>query len=174
MMLNEREVIDYLQIPSIPTKKWDGAKSFARGVALLTLIDGSKSYAVASFDSENDTKPRIVKVFSLMPYNANFEIVGIVPDYMDTDNINEWDLSKESIEAAQKIANEANELESNASPSIEAPEHEYFFDFINNDEEAQAYIRAWNKNNGIRGRVSQSHDAIIAKLAAIWAQENKQ
>ena len=33
----EKEVIKYLNIPSIPKKEWDGKSSFSKGVALLEL-----------------------------------------------------------------------------------------------------------------------------------------
>ncbi len=174
MVQNEQEVIRYLNIPSIPKKQWDGVKSFTKAVAILYLVDGGKSYAVASFDSNTDKAPRITKVFTLEPYK-DWEIVGVVPEYMNQDDIDKWDVPQESIAAAKQIISEVEEMENEGviDEMAQAPNNEYCYDFITNDEEAQAYIRSWNKQHGIRGRAPKSHDGIITKLTAMWMQDNK-
>ena len=57
MIQFEKEVLGYLNIPSVPLKKFDG-KSFKDGVAVVELRSGSEAYAVATFDEENDKEPR--------------------------------------------------------------------------------------------------------------------
>lgn len=173
-MLNEKEICHYLDIPSIPKKEWDGKSSFKDGVALVKLAYGGSMYAVATFDTEHDTQPKIKKVFSLEQF-TEIEKIFVVPSYMDID-VDNMDLDEESKDAARNIVNEALELESTGitSPSKDAEnENEYYYDFIHNDEEAQAYIRAYNKSHGIRGnRVPKSHEGLIMRLSVIWKDEN--
>lgn len=45
--------------------------------------------------------------------------------------------------------------------------------FCNSDEEAMAFIEAYNKKNKINARVPQKHDSILMRLAVIYADENK-
>ena len=61
----EKEICQYLNIPSIPIKKWeDGKKGFKDGVAVTTLTSGVMAYAVATFDETIDDKPHIKKTFT--------------------------------------------------------------------------------------------------------------
>lgn len=168
---NEDEVCKYLNIPSIPVKAWDGKKSFKSGVAIVKHNDEDYSYAVATFDSEKDNKPRITKVFDIIPFR-DLEKIFVVPNYMDVDGIEKWDLDESSKKAAQNVVQEAKELEKTEQPQVVAPTNEYCFDFIHNDEEAQAYIRAYNKQRGINGRVPSTHDNIVARITTIWYAEN--
>ena len=94
MVQYENEICQYLGIPSIPKRKWDGKQSFLRGCATIVHDDGSKSYAVATFDNEQHNEPRILKVFSLERYVDVHEIF-VVPPYMDT-NVDDMDLDEES------------------------------------------------------------------------------
>ena len=170
----EKEVLAYLDLPAIPKKEWDGQSQFDKGVAVVALSAGGEGYAVASFNPEKgDTAPSIKKVFGSEPFNKIVRIY-LVPDYMEKDMENA-DLDDESKKKAEEIINEATEIE-NDGAELETPpptENEYMFDFIHNDEEAVAYIEAYNKKNKIAGRVPKKHDAIIMRLAVIHAEENK-
>lgn len=171
----EKEVLAYLNLPSIPRKEWNGKDSFDNGVAVVSLSTGGEAYAVASFNPEKgDTKPQVKKVFSGEPF-AEIIQVYIVPSYMETDMTNA-DLDEESKKKAEEIISEAKEIE-NEGTELETPDMEnenpYLFDFIHNDEEAVAYIEAYNKKNKISGRIPSKHDAIIMRLSVIYADENK-
>ena len=173
MIQNEKEIISYLNLPSIPKKPWDGKKSFKNGIAVTKLISGEQAYAVASFDSERDETPRITKVFTLEQYN-DFDVVAVVPDYMDVDNVEKWDVDEESKKAAQRLVDEGREIEEEGVEQPELPENEYCFSHIHNDEEGIAYIRAWNKEHGIKSKkLPKNHDAIVTKLAAMWMDAQK-
>lgn len=172
MIQYEQEIIEYLGLPSIPKRAWDGQKSFKHGIAVTEMLGGGHSYAVATYHAERDGRPRIVKVFSAEPFRT-FEIVAVVPDYMDTTDIERWDVDDESKRAASRIAAEAAELENeDACSFVELPENEYLYDHIHNDDEARAFIRSWNKLNGYkRGVAPSTHDGIITKLMAMWMQD---
>lgn len=176
MVQYEKEILLHLNIPSIPKKKWDGKSSFWRGVAVIETQDGSTAYAVATFNAESDEAPRITKVFSVGAF-VSYGDIFIVPNYMN-DNVDTFDLPDDkSKQAAQSLIEEAKEMEMEGvdEPQTEIPEHEYFFPFITNDEEAQAYIRNYNRERGRRkGAIPSTHESIVLKLAAIYAeQQNK-
>lgn len=170
----EQEILAYLSLPSIPKKEWDKESAFDKGVAVVELQTGSEGYAVATFNPEKgDTKPRVTKVFGSEPF-GDIRCVYVVPDYMET-NMENADLDDASKAKAEEIINEGNEIANNETETVTSPnpENEYSFDFIHNDEEAIAYIEAYNKKNKISGRVPQKHDAIVMRLAVIYADENK-
>lgn len=173
-VLFEKEVLAYLNLPSIPKKEHDGKSAFDNGVAVVSLMTGHKGYAVASYNPEKgDIKPRIKKVFGSEPF-SDVEKVYLVPNYMETD-MTDADLDAESKKKANEIINEASEIE-NEGVELEPPtmpENEYFFDFLHSDEEAMAFIEAYNKKNKINARVPQKHDSILMRLAVIYADENK-
>ena len=84
------------------------------------------------------------------------------------------DLDDESKQAAQRLLDEANELESMGIESeITMPENEYFFDQIHDDEQAQAFIKDYNRRNKLRGKVPTTHDALIMRLSVIYSEMNK-
>lgn len=172
MIRNEEKVCKYLNIPSIPKKEWDGVRSFKFGVAVVKHNEDDKSYAVATFDSETDVKPRIVKVFDIIPFRE-YETIYVVPSYMDIENVDKWDLDDKSKKAAELIVEEVRELEGERIDESKVPENEYCYDFITNDEEALAFIRDYNIRNGIKkGRTPNTHDGIITRLTSIWLSEN--
>lgn len=173
MIQNEKEVLAYLRLPSIPKKEWDNKSSFSKGVAVLTLVYGGQTYAVATFDNEKDVTPRILKVFSPERFTV-IEKIFIVPEYMDVDDIKDADLDEESKKRAEELASEAKEIEDDGvEEETRLPENEYFFDHIHSDEEARAYIEAYNKSNRIRGRVPKSHEGLVMRLSVIYAETNK-
>lgn len=174
MIKFEKEIIDFLGIPSIPKKEFDGRTSFDKGVAIVEINDGSLMYAVCSFNADKDSKPRIVKTFGLTPF-VSVKNIYVVPSYMSTlDEVDAMDLDDKSKEFVKIVLTEAEDLENNGVEDIDTPENEYYFDHIHNDEEARAYIASYNKTNKIkRGRVPKTHDNIIMRLAAIYSEQKK-
>lgn len=172
MIKFEKEVCEHLNLPAIPKKAWDGESAFDKGVAVIATKTGIEAYAVASFNPEKDTKPTIKKVFGSEPFTKVLRVY-LVPDYMETD-VTDADLDDESKKKAEEILKEATEIE-NEGTEIETPanldgDNEYLFDFIHNDEEAIAYIEAYNKQNKIGGQTPKKHDTIIMRLLAIKSE----
>lgn len=173
MIYNEKDVLSYLRLPSLPKKSWDGKTSFRNCVAVVRLSDEDCAYAVASFDEEKDDAPRITKVFSQEPF---FEVIKVllVPEYMDVEDIQNADLDDESKKRAKELAEEAKEIENEGVESeTDEPENEYYFDHIKSDEEAAAFIAAYNKSNKLRARVPKTHEGLIMRLSVIWDETNR-
>lgn len=167
----EKEIIAYLNIPSIPKKEWNGNDSFQYGVAILNLATNRQAYAACSFDKETDSKPRIRKVFCVEPFNG-IDKVFVVPSYMDNDTT-DADLDSESKKRAEQLAAEAEELE-NKGTVEEAVENanklpEWIFDEIHNMSEAQAWLKQYNIRNGIKkGKVPTNEETIKMRLYNIY------
>ena len=171
-ILFEKEICDYLNLPSIPKKEWDKKSPFDKAVAVVKMGFGQCGYAVARFDQTKEQKPNVIKVFSSEPF-FDIERVFIVPDYMETD-VKDADLDDESKKKAEELAKQAEEIETDGDgDKIDAPENEYYFDNITNDEEAIAFIAAYNKKNGIGGQVPKKHDTILMRLSVIYADMQK-
>lgn len=172
MISFEKEVCSYLNIPSLPKKEWDGKSSFKNAVATIKLGGSRLAYAVASYDEVKDDAPRVVKSFMTEPFYG-IDKIFVVPSYMDTD-VNNMDLDEQSKKAAEDLKKEADELENQgADENMEVPENEYCFDHIHNDEEAIAFIEAYNRENNIKGAIPKKHESIIARLTVIYAESLK-
>lgn len=174
MVYFEREILKYLDIPSVPKKVWDGKSSFKDGVAKIAFRPFGEGYAVVTFNKDKDKAPRIKHVFSNEPFKKILEIYP-VPQYMD-DNIQDFDMDERSKQAAASLIEEAKEYEMEGieQPKTELPtDNEYFFSHIKNDEQAIAYIKAYNKRNKIRGALPKTHENIIIKLSVMWADQQK-
>ena len=174
-ILFEKEVLEKLNLPSIPVKKWNGKDSFKVGVAVISLRTSGLAYAIASYDSESDAAPRIKKVFSLEQFIGISEIF-VVPTYMDTvEDVKEMDLDNESKEAAMLLAEEAKELESEESDDNGEMGGlpEWVFDNIHNAEEATAFISSYNKRNKIRGNVPKKEEGLKLRLLTIYKEIEK-
>lgn len=171
MIQFEKEIIDFLGLPSIPRKEWDGTTPFDKGVAVLKLQDGEQAYAVCGFSNE---KANVTKVFGATPF-TRVEKIFVVPNYMPTvDDVKDMDLDDKSKKQAEVILREAQEIvEDNTPTEIAFSENEYIFENIHNDEEATAFIEAYNRRNHIKGRIPTSHDTIIMRLMTINAELNK-
>jgi hypothetical protein len=167
----EKEVIAYLNLPSMPKKEWNQTDSFRCGVAVINLSLGRQAYAVCSFDKETDKEPRITKVFGVEPFGS-IDKVFVVPAYMDNDTT-DVDLDGESKKRAEQLAEEAKELE-NQGTVDEAIEDanklpEWIFPEINNIEEAQAYLREYNRINRIKkGKIPTNEETIKMRLYNIY------
>lgn len=172
MISFEKEVCSYLNIPSLPKKEWDGKSSFKNAVATIKLGGSRFAYAVASYDEAKDDAPRVVKSFMTEPFYG-IDKIFVVPSYMDTD-VDNMDLDEQSKKAADDLKKEADELENKgADETMEVPENEYCFDHIHNDEEAIAFIEAYNMENNIKGAIPKKHESIIARLTVIYAESLK-
>ena len=171
MVEYEKEVVAYLNIPSIPKKEWNQQDSFQNGVAVVSLSLGRLAYAVCTFDKDKDREPRIKKVFGIEPFTS-IEKVFVVPSYMDNDT-SEVDLDTESKKRAEQLAEEAKELE-NQGTVEEAIEDanklpEWIFPEIQNLEQAQAYLREYNRINRIKeGKVPTNEETIKMRLYNIY------
>lgn len=177
MVEYEKEVITYLNIPSIPKKEWNGKDSFQDGVAVLNLAQDRQAYAVCTFANEMDKEPRIKKVFGIEPF-VSVEKVFVVPSYMDNDTT-DADLDNESKKRAEQLAAEAQELE-NKGTVDEAVEEanklpEWIFDEIHNRDEAIAWLKQYNQRNGIKkGKVPSNEETIKMRLYNIYmSQKNR-
>lgn len=172
MISFEKEVCSYLNIPSLPKKEWDGKSSFKNAVATIKLGGSRLAYAVSSYDEAKDDAPRVVKSFMTEPFYG-IDKIFVVPSYMDTD-VDNMDLDEQSKKAAEDLKKEADELENQgADYNMEVPENEYCFDHIHNDEEAIAFIEAYNRENNIKGAIPKKHESIIARLTVIYAESLK-
>ena len=58
MIQFEKEVLEYLNIPSIPKKEFDGKAAFSKGVAVVETIGKQEAFAIACFNPENGDKER--------------------------------------------------------------------------------------------------------------------
>jgi hypothetical protein len=167
----EKEVIAYLNLPSIPRKEWNQIDSFQSGVAVVNMSLGRQAYAVCTFNKDEDKEPRIKKVFGIEPFTS-IEKVFVVPSYMDNDT-SDADLDAESKKRAEQLAAEAKELE-NQGTVEEAIEDanklpEWIFDEIHNKDEAMAWLKQYNIRNKIKkGKVPTNEETIKLRLYNIY------
>jgi hypothetical protein len=175
MIQFEKEVLGFLNIPSIPLKEWDGKSSFNNGVAIVTLYTDVEAYAVTTFDAETDSEPRVKKTFSIEPFKE-IKSIFVVPSYMDT-NVEDADVDNDTKEAMQRLAEEAEEMENEGvgDDKPEMPENEWCFDEIHNKEEALAWLKNYNTRNKIKGKLPKNEEVIKLRLLTIWKnqQNNK-
>lgn len=174
MVRFKTDVCNYLRLPDIPKKKWDGQSSFEHGVGIADTKNGEQVYVTVSFDAEKDKEPRIMKTFGYDIINKVVDVF-VVPSYMDDSNIEKMDLDEESKKRVAEIAKEAKEIENEGvAEKVTMPESEYFFDHIHDDNEARAFIESYNKKNKIKGSIPRKHEALVMRLGVIWAETNKQ
>ena len=172
----EKEVIAYLNLPSIPKKEWSQMDSFQDGVAVVNLSLGRQAYAVCTFNKDEDREPRIKKVFGIEPFTS-IEKVFVVPSYMDN-NTTEVDLDAESKKRAEQLAAEAQELENEGvvDEAIQKADElpEWIFDEIHNKDEAIAWLKQYNIRNKIKkGKVPTNEETIKLCLYNIYKTNNK-
>lgn len=176
MVYKENEICQFLGIPSIPKKKWDGKSGFKRGVGIVNLLTGGQAYVVVTFDPNKDEDCRVIKVFTHEQFSVGkfqTDDVFVIPEYMDTD-VDNMDFDENSKQAAEALVNEALDLENvdSAEQKVELPENEYFFDNIHNDDEAMAFIKSYNTSNKVRGKVPTTHETIVMRLSVIYSEIN--
>lgn len=175
MIRFEKEIITFLDIPSIPKKEWDGKSSFAKGVAVLEMRDGNESYGVCTFDADVDKKPNIVKVFGIEPF-ANIKQIFVVPAYMTTeDEIKNMDLDEQSKKKVQQVLDEAKEVENEGTkeenPMANLPE--WIFEEIHSKDEAVAWLKNFQSRNKQKGRIPTTDENIKLRLFSIYSELQK-
>lgn len=172
MVRFKQDACNYLRLPDIPKKKWDGKTSFEYGVGVAVTKNDEHCYVIVSFDAETDEEPRIKKVFGYDIIKC-VEEVFVVPSYMNDDNIDKMDLDEESKKRAQEISKEAHEIENEGvADEVKTPDNEWFFDEIHDRQEAEAFIKAYNKRNKIKGSVPRSEETLKMRLGVIWSERN--
>lgn len=167
----EKEVINYLNLPSLPKRVWNGKDSFQDGVAVINLTLNRQAYAVCTFNKDEDKEPRIKKVFGVEPFHS-IEKVFVVPAYMDNDTT-DVDLDAESKKRAEQLAAEAQELENEGTVDEAVKEAdklpEWIFPEIQNREQAMAWLKQYNIHNGIKkGKIPTSEETIKMRLYNIY------
>ena len=167
-----KEICEYYSLPSIPLKEWDGQSSFTKGVCVIKLSQDNFAYAGCTFNNEVDKEPRVVKVFSQEMFYG-IEKVYPVPTYLNTD-VETMDLDNESKQAAERLAQEANELTSVENEEERAIEKEieklpeWVFDEIKNSEQARAWLKQYNNKHGIRGGIPKNEETLKLRLMNIY------
>lgn len=175
MIKFEKEVCEYLRIPSIPKKEHDGKSSFKKGVAVVRLAVSGTGYAVCTYDEEEDKEPRIIKSFASEPF-YEIEKIFVVPNYMNTSekDIKEMDLDDESKKKAEALVQEAQELTQQSEQDKEIDEMqklpEFIFGEIHNIEEARAWLSNYNSRNRIKGKIPTNEETIKMRLLNIYSQ----
>lgn len=172
----EKDVINYLNLPSLPKRVWNGKDSFQDGVAVINLTLNRQAYAVCTFNKDEDKEPRIKKVFGVEPFSGIYKVF-VVPAYMDNDTT-DVDLDAESKKRAEQLAAEAHELENDGTVDEAVKEAdklpEWIFDEIHNMSEAQAWLKQYNVRNGIRkGKVPTSEETVKMRLYNIYMSNKK-
>lgn len=170
----EKEIVEYLNLPSLPKKIWDGRRSFKHGVIVTTLYGERKAYAVATFDANKDAKPRVTHVFCGEPFvDADYEHIAVVPDYMNTEGVEDWDIDEQSKRMAAVLIEEARELENEGTIEPRELENEWVLPEIHSREEAEAYIREYLRTHRqARMEMPETDDEIKAILIAISASSD--
>ena len=103
--------------------------------------------------------------------------IFIVPNYMaNKEDVANMDLDNASKKSVEKILTEAAECENEGveETPLAEPLGEYYFDNITNDEEARAFIKAYNKTNNLRTRVPKTHEGLLMRLSVIYNELTKE
>lgn len=173
----EKETVEYLNIPSIPKKEWDGKSHFDKGVAIIEFFDGTEACAACRF-IEEQREVQVTKVFSIERYKRIVRVL-VVPNYMNTeDDVQNMDLDEESKKKAKQLLQEASEMENEGVEDKDALTMdklpEFIFPEINNKEEAEAWLRRYNSQHHIKGKMPKNEETIKLRLFAIYSELNKQ
>lgn len=169
-MLYEKEILEYLNVPSIPKKLWDGVKPFKNACGVVESKNGILCYAVFGF-SEKANAAFVKKVFGEEPIIKIKEIYP-VPDYMDMQDIEKWDLDEESKNAAKNLADEALEIESEKVENDE-PLNEWIFDEIHNIDEARAFVASYRERKKMRGKPIKDEESLKNFLYVMWKNQKR-
>ena len=172
MVRFKQDVCNYLRLPDIPKKKWDGKTSFEYGVGVAITKNEEQCYVVVSFDADEDKEPRIKKVFGYDIIKSINEVF-VVPAYMNDENVEQMDLDEESKKRALEVAKEAREIENEGVAEIvETPQSEWFFDEIHDRQEAEAWLKEYNRVNRIKGGIPKKEETLKMRLGVIWTERN--
>lgn len=175
----KKDVITYLNLPSIPKKEWDGRSAFSKGVAVIETESGGEAYAVCKYDpASGREKPSITRTFSLEKF-LSIKKVYVVPNYMaQVEDVAKMDLDEESKKKAKAILEEAEEIEKGLSEDRESSKEinelpEWIFPEISNKEEAAAWLRSYNSSNKIKGKIPSNEETLKLRLLAIYSELKK-
>ncbi|MBO7732475.1 MAG: hypothetical protein J6S67_07975 [Methanobrevibacter sp.] len=157
-------------MPSVPKKKWDGVKPFKNACGIIESKNGILCYAVFGF-SEKANSAFVKKVFGEEPILKIHEIYP-VPDYMDMQDIEKWDLDEDSKKAAKNLANEALEIEGEDVKNDE-PLNEWIFDEIHNIDEARAFVASYRKRKKMRGKPIKDEESLKNFLYVMWKNQKR-
>lgn len=169
-MLYEKEILQYLNIPSIPKMEWDGKKPFKNACGEILVKGDVQAFAVFGF-SESSNSPYVKKVFGEEPI-AKIGKIYPVPDYMDMQGIENWDVNEESKNAAIALANEAIEMEQEKQEDVEETS-EWFFDEIHNLEEARAWVANYRKKKRMRGKPIKDEESLKNFLYVLYKNKKR-
>lgn len=163
------QVLQTLQIPSLPKKVWNGEAEFNKGVCLVRRISGMENYAICRFNKELDEQPCVVKDFSQETF---MEILTCypIPDYAENDIENMQFDNEESKEAMQELLEEKEEEVMKGVNKAEEKLPEWIFPFIKSQAEAVAYLKSKKVRNA---HSLKDAEAIKAKLYVIYMDEKQ-
>ena len=173
MIRYEKEIIAELNLPSIPKKEWDKKSPFDKGVAVIALEADEEAYAVCACGE--DLTPRVTRVFSLEQF-FGIKKVFVVPSYMvDLDDVDDMDLDEDSKRKATVLLEEAKEIENSEEPEKVTSEMdslpEWIFPHITNRDEAEAFVRAYRKENKIKGKIPQTEENLKTYLYVMYTNK---
>lgn len=173
----EKELLAYLNLPSIPLKEWkEGDMPFEKGVAVIEYYGERLAYAVCKFDPDSGVKqPRVVKTFGTEPFTKIVKVF-VVPNYMSNiEDVKDMDLDEQSKKKAEQMLKEAHELETEGTKEENPMENlpEWIFPEIENREQALAWLRRYNSVNKVKGKLPQSDETIKLRLYSIYTELQK-
>lgn len=178
MIHYEKEIINYLGLPSIPKREHDGKTPFDKGVAVVELYGGAQAYAACTFNPDKgDTEPTITRVFGLEPFHDIVKVY-IVPEYMtNVEEIGNMDLDAKSKKKAKILLDEAADVENGGVKQDDMDNidklSEWVFPEIGSKEQAVAWIKRYNSVNHIKGRIPTTEENIKLRLYAIYSEIGK-
>jgi hypothetical protein len=173
----EKELLAYLNLPSIPLKEWkEGDMPFEKGVAVIEYYGERLAYAVCKFDPNSGIKrPRVIKTFGTEPF-VKIVKVFVVPNYMSNiEDVKDMDLDEQSKKKAEQMLKEAQELETEGTkeenPMKNLPE--WIFPEIENKEQAVAWLKNFQSRNKQKGRIPTTDENIKLRLFSIYSELQK-
>lgn len=177
MIQFEKEIINFLGLPKIPVKAWDGKSAFSKGVAVVEMPSDGEAYAVCSFNPDNgDKQPHITKVFGIEPFKAIKSIL-VVPEYMNSvEEVKAMDLDDASKKRAEELLNEATELENEGVEDTSTKMEDlpkWIFPEISSKEQAVAWLKNWQATNRQKGRIPTTDENLRLRLYSIYMEQQK-
>ena len=173
----EKELLAYLNLPSIPLKEWkEGDMPFEKGVAVVEYYGERLAYAVCKFDPNSGIKrPRVIKTFGTEPF-IKIVKVFVVPNYMSNiEDVKDMDLDEQSKKKAEQMLKEAQEIENEGTKEENPMENlpEWIFPEINSKQEAVAWLRNFQSRNKQKGRIPTTEENIKLRLFSIYSELQK-
>lgn len=162
------EICEFLNIPSIPNKEWDGKSSFESGVAIVKTVCDTEECAVCTFNNKVDKVAKIIKVWGSDPFLKILNVYP-VPLYME-DDITKMDFHDESSkEAMEALLEEKKQLINEGIDKPKDDTSEWGYSFIHDKKEAVAFL----KTKKIKGAIPTKEEVLKMKLKALYRSEQK-